>query len=78
MRSLPWTAGGRQLLAVARQRDTSRFVLIDAVSGAVTALPLTVAAAERRHPAVHRDGRRIVYSSGQHRDALWILPRREQ
>lgn len=68
--AIPWTADGSHVIVLARAGGLVRFHRVHVVSGAITPLPFGPKHASRTHPALHPDGRRIVYVDGAARAEL--------
>ncbi|HSA54194.1 MAG TPA: hypothetical protein VLE53_00765 [Gemmatimonadaceae bacterium] len=71
--SLPWTADGRRVMVLLRQGGERYLGAVDAVSGELTLVPFAPQEAGRRQPALHPDGRFLVYVDGGVRDALRMI-----
>lgn len=71
--SLPWTADGRTVLAPLRRQGQRRLAAVDVGSGNVTLVPFSPRRGGRWQPALHPDGRQLVYVDGESRSALKLM-----
>lgn len=67
---VPWTRDGRRMLVLARSEGKNRFVSIDVASGSIISLEPTLGPGSRRQPAIHPDGRRLLYVDGLNSEDL--------
>jgi hypothetical protein len=70
--SVPWTSDGRVLVLLRRQ-GKRQLVAVQVDSGAITALAFAPQEGGRRHFALHKDGRQLVYVDGAGRDELKVM-----
>lgn len=68
--SVPWPPDGRRMLLLARSEGKNRFVSIDVGSGSIVSLEPPLGPGPRRHPAIHPDGRRLLYVDGLNSEDL--------
>lgn len=68
--TIPWSADGNDVIVLARTGELARFHSVHVGSGAITPLSFGPERATRTHPALHPDGRRIVYVDGAARAEL--------
>lgn len=71
--AIPWNADGTEVIVLARTGGLARFHSVRVASGAITPLSFGPRRATRTHPALHPDGRRIVYVDGALRAELKAL-----
>jgi Tol biopolymer transport system component len=68
---LSWTADGRHVLIAASDGETHRIMAYPVAGGDPTALIQVKESGQ--YPAIHPDGRRLVFQDGQVREELWVL-----
>jgi hypothetical protein len=56
-----------------RRQGKRELVAVQVDSGAITALPFAPQEGGRRHFALHKDGRQLVYVDGAGRDELKVM-----
>lgn len=74
--SIPWTPDGKQLLVMMRRQGKSQLAAVGVSSGQVTPLSLILEQSGRKQPALHPDGRQVIYVDGVSRADLRLMPRR--
>lgn len=62
--TIPWTADGNAVIVLARTGGRLRFHRVHIGSGALSPLSFGPKRATRTHPALHPDGRQVVYVDG--------------
>jgi len=74
--SIPWTRDGKQLLVMMHRQGKSQLAAVEVSSGRVTPLSLPLDQSGRRQPALHPDGRQVVYVDGVSRADLKLMGER--
>jgi Tol biopolymer transport system component len=70
--SIPWTADGQRILVSLRRQGETQLAAIRVDSRELTPLPMPFRETSRRQPALHPDGRRLVYVDGVLRSELRV------
>jgi Tol biopolymer transport system component len=71
--SLPWTADGRRVLVPLRRQGQCQLAAVHVESGELTIVPFSPRRAGRWQPALHQDGRQLVYIDGDGRSDLKLM-----
>lgn len=73
MGSLPWTAKGHRVLVAQRRQGQRQLAAVHVDSGELTIVPFSPQRGGRWQPALHPDGREMVYVDGEGRSDLKLM-----
>lgn len=71
--SLPWTANGDRVLVALRRQGERQLAAVQVDSGELTMVPFSSQRGGRWQPALHPDGRQLVYVDGKRRSELKLM-----
>lgn len=73
MGSLPWTADGRSVIVAIRRQGERQLAVVQVESGEFTVVPFSPRRSGRWQPALHPDGRQLVYVDGEGSSDLRLM-----
>ncbi len=71
--SLPWTADSQRVLVALRRQGQRQLAAVQVDSGELTIVPFSPQRGGRWQPALHPDGRQLVYIDGEGRSELQLM-----